>query len=145
RCVRKQVRRVSAAIGTDELRVNSEPLQISRSRSTDQAGQLRIEQGLNLIQSNPRSEPDAVPGRIVVRAVGAYAVDRFETTRQLDGLPGIEHKARPQRPAADHAVKCAVIDRQPLSTPDRQIIGPKRLNDVANIELRNATGGAWIP
>src|SRR6266508_989029 len=103
RPVRNQEGRVGPAIGTDQLRVNGEPLQIGRVWSV-QSRQRRIEHFLDLIQSHTGSEPDAVCGRVV------GVVYSVESAGELDGGSGMEDKDRTQGPASNHAIEKAVVD-----------------------------------
>src|SRR6266508_4228587 len=103
RPVRNQEGRVGPAIGTDQLGVNGEPLQIGRVWSV-QARQRRIEHFLDQIQSDAGSEPDAVCGRVVGVAYGG------ESAGELDGRSGMEDKDRTQGPASNHAIEKSIVD-----------------------------------
>jgi len=62
-----------------------------------------MEHRFNLIQGDAGSEPDAVPGGVVT------VVDGFETTGQLNGLAGLEHKDRTDGPTAYYAFEKSVV------------------------------------
>src|ERR1051326_5427147 len=98
--IREDILRIGPAIGTMKQWANREPLQIRYVRPA-QAGQIRVEQFLELIHRDTRSEPNTITN-------GVVGFDGLESTAgALDRLPGIEDKDRTQVPIADHSIEIA--------------------------------------